>query len=377
MRRKRRGRLHHLVPPSLPPTLFLLSAALACTRPPAERPAGPPVTALITIDTWRHDHFSPQHSPNLWALAQQGVRYDNAWSPIGLTSPAHATMLTGLMPWEHGLRANNHHGYSLRTDVALVQDQLDLPAGAFVSAFPAGPDGGLDRGFDVFDGPESGERPGAVAVQHALAWLPADRGAFLWVHLYEPHGPYEGQGASDSERYAEEVATADAALAPLLAVLTARGSRIVVAADHGEIMLEEPCGWQHERSTAAQVLRVPLFSWAPGQAPAVVHDLVGLADVPALLRGQVPASRQHWLAESGMCEQSCAPGCAPTGLAGRDVVGVDAGGRWVHRPGKGSWAEGQPAAGLQALVEAVPPVPPPEGALPEEAAVLGYVDSEE
>jgi hypothetical protein len=354
----------------LAPLLHLL---LACARAPAP-PAGPAGVALITIDTWRADHLSPQHSPHLWALAEQGVRYTDAWSPQGLTSPAHATMLTGRMPWEHGLRANNHHGYQLDPTVPLVHETLGLPAGAFVSAYPAGPEGGLSRGFDVFDGPESGERPGSVAVERALAWLPTDRPAFLWVHLYEPHGPYEGRGATDPERYAEEVARADAALAPLLDELTRRGSRIVVAGDHGEVLLEEPCGRQHERSIHEVVLHVPLFTWAPGLSPAVVSQRVGLSDVPALLRGQAPAGRAAVLAESGLCEPGCAPGCAPPGLAGRDAVGLDAGGRWIRRPGRGTWAEGAPAAELRARIEAIPPVPLPHGAAPEEAAVLGYVE---
>mgnify|MGYP000897046044 CR=1 FL=1 len=357
---------------------MLIVLALACSRPPASPPASAPITALITIDTWRADHLSPERTPRLWALAEQGVRYDNAWSPIGLTSPAHATMLSGLPPWEHGLRANNHHGYSLSPEVPLIHETLGLPAAAFVSAFPAGPEGGLRRGFSLFDGPESGERPGSVAVERAQAWLPTQASpAFLWVHLFEPHGPYQGDGATEAARYAEEVRLADTLLAPLLDELVRRGSRIVVAADHGEILDEEPCGLQHDRSSAEPVLHVPLFTWAPGLEPEVVHDLVGLSDVPALLRGERPAPRSVWLAESGLCEPSCAPGCAPPGLSGRDRVAIDGGGRWTHRPGRGSWAEGQPDPAGRALAEGLPPVPVPQGEAPEEAAVLGYVLPEE
>lgn len=354
--------------------------ALACTgSPPASPPAagppaaGPPVTALLTIDTWRYDHFSAQDTPHLWALAAQGTRYTDAWSPVGLTSPSHATMLTGKMPWEHGMRANNHHGYRIRDEVPRIQEQLGLRAGAFVSAWPAGPEGGFSRGFERFSGPESGERGGEVAVSEALAWLPADAPAFLWVHLYEPHGPYVGTGATDRDRYAEEVRHADALLAPLLEVLVARGSRIVVAADHGEVLDEQACGRQHERSSSELVLHVPLFTWSPGQAPAVVDDLVGLSDVPALLRGEAPAHHEAWLAESGMCEEACAPGCAPPGLAGRDAVVIDAGGCFVRRPGRGLLTEGHPDPAHLALLDQILPVPPPEGADLQEAAALGYV----
>lgn len=337
-------------------------------------PSGPPVTALITLDTWRLDHFSEAHSPVLWALSQKGRRYTNAWAPVGLTSPSHATMLSGAMPWEHGLRANNHHGFRLRADLPLVHEALGLRAGAFVSAYPAGPEGGLDRGFEVFSGPESGERAGEIAVAEALAWLPQDAPAFLWVHLYEPHGPYLGEGPDDPSRYAEEVARADAALEPLVDALLRRDARIVVAADHGEVLLEETCGRQHERSISAQVLHVPLFTVGPGVAPGEDDRLLGLADVPALLRGEEPPVRSYWLAESGLCEESCASGCAPPGLAGRDALVIDAGGRWVSRPGRGAWSEGQPDPAYRALLASIPPLPDPEAAAPEEARVLGYVE---
>lgn len=354
-----------------------LAAALGCTGTPAPTHE---TVALITIDTWRLDHFSAAHTPTLWALASEGERFDNAWSPIGLTSPAHATMLTGLQPWEHGMEANNHHGYRL-PDAALSWPER-APAGtrtaAFVSAFPAGPDGGLGQGFAAFDGPETGERPGSVAVERALAWLPADAPAWLWVHLYEPHGPYEGEGPDDVARYAEEVRRADDLLAPLIAELRERGARIVVAADHGEVLLEERCGRQHERSTSAHVLRVPLFRWEPGRPAAARPDRVGLDVVPALLAGEEWGAgglvgRAATLAESGLCEAGCAPGCSPAGVLGRDRVVIDDGGRWVDRPGRGVFVEGRPAAEHRALLDGMPAVPAP-GAVVDtpELRALGY-----
>lgn len=354
----------------------LLLVGVACTgAPPAHE-----TVALITIDTWRLDHFSATHTPNLWALAAEGERFDNAWSPIGLTSPAHATMLTGLQPWEHGMEANNHHGYRLADAASSWPERA--PAGtrtaAFVSAFPAGPDGGLDQGFAVFDAPETGERSGAVAVERAMAWLPDDAPAWLWVHLYEPHGPYEGTGADDVARYAEEVARADALLAPLLDRLRERGARIVVAADHGEVLLEERCGRQHERSTSEHVLRVPLFRWQPGGTAAVRAERVGLDVVPALLDGQTWGSgrlqgRPATLAESGLCEAGCAPGCAPPGVLGRDRVVIDAGGRWVSRPGRGVFVQGTPDPAHRALLDAIPAVPAPGTVVDTpELRALGY-----
>ncbi len=347
--------------------------AVGCAR----EAVGPPVVALVTIDTWRFDHFSAVHTPHLWRLAEEGERFERAYSPIGLTSPAHATMLTGLLPWEHGMEANNHHGYSLLESVPRVMDHprlAQLPKGAFVSAWPAGPEGGLGHGFDVFSGPEEGERPGDIAVAEALKWLPKDQSAFVWVHVYEPHGPYVGRGASDPERYAEEVARADALLAPLLDALVARGSTLVVAADHGEVLLEERCGRQHERSSSDIVLHVPLFRWTPDRPRRVSHDLVGLEDVPRLLVGEAPTVDTVRFAESGLCEPGCSPGCAPEGVAGRDRVAITPdGGRALLRGGQVRLTGNVPAESVAAL-RAIPPVPKPGTVDHAALQVLGYTE---
>ena len=335
----------------------------------------PPLVALITIDTWRADHLSPEHSPHLWSLAEAGERYTRAYSPMGLTTPAHGSMLTGRNPWEIGLMANNHHGYRLSPDVQVLPEMFEGHAsGAFVSAYPAGPAGGLDRGWDVFDGPSEGERPGGEAIAAAMAWLPTDKPALLWVHVYEPHGPYVGTGVTELERYGAEVRRADAILAPLLALLQSRGATIVVAADHGEVLDEERCSYQHERSISEHVLRVPLIRWAPGIQPKVSDKLIGLTDVPALLRGESPQPRRHWIAQSGMCEADCAPGCSPNGLAGRDTVVIDAGGRWVSRPGRGRFAEGRPDPSSRARLSSVPVIIAPEAEANQAAESLGYLN---
>ena len=361
------------------PMLLLFLGCQLVTAPPTEsevpRVDGPPVVALVTIDTWRADFLTEEFAPNVWSLAKQGERYENAFSPMGLTTPAHATMLTGLDPWSHGAQANNHHGYALKPDVAVLPDSFDGWAkAAFVSAYPAGPEGGMRRGWDVFDGPESGERSGKVAVQRALDWLPEDRPSLLWVHVYEPHGPYEGRGATERERYGEEVQRADAVLAPLLNKLRSRGARIVITADHGEVLDEERCSYQHERTISDHVLHVPLVRWAPDITPMVERGLVGLVDVPALLRGEAISPRQYLLAQSGMCESDCAPGCSPAGLSGRDAVVVTESGKWVRRPGKGELTVGQPNARHRAELGSVPALSPPTDEANDRAASLGYID---
>ena len=340
-----------------------------------QRADAPPVVALVTIDTWRADFLTEEHAPNVWRLAEEGERYENAFSPMGLTTPAHATMLTGLDPWSHGAQANNHHGYALKAGVPVVPDAFEgWDKAAFVSAYPAGPEGGMRRGWDVFDGPESGERSERWPSSARSHGSPEDRPALLWVHVYEPHGPYEGEGSTERVRYGEEVQRADAILAPLLEKLRARGARIVVTADHGEVLEEERCSYQHERSISDHVLRVPLVRWAPDIAPRVEPGLVGLVDVPALLRGESISPRAYLLAQSGMCEADCAPGCTPSGLAGRDAVVITNSGKWVRRPGRGELTLGKPDAQHREALTGVPPLSPPTDEANDRAASLGYVD---
>lgn len=395
--------------------------ALACLFAPAlfgcgcedEAQEQVPSIVLVTIDTWRADHLDHVLTPNIHALAEDGWRFDNAYSPMGLTSPAHASLLTALSPARHGMRANNHHGSSLRWSIQTVAEHLrkrGWRTAAYVSAYPAGPEGGLSQGFQVFDGPEASERPGDVAVGKAVGWMgtiPAREPLFLWVHLYEPHGPYTppredatavGASRSERDRYAAEVHAADRMVGPLLAAAQKRGATIAVTSDHGEVLDEEVCSWQHERSIHDAVLRVPLvIAGEEVGEPAVRSEWVGLVDVvPTLLAltGQEPmpevdgepllelgVGRADWLAESGLCEPDCAPGCAPTGLGGRDRVLLAPGWRVVDRPGRGSWAEGDGAPfpdewrGLFAPLPAfVPPKPPEDPAADEAAKALGYQD---
>lgn len=334
-------------------------------------PDSPTSVVMLTIDTWRADHFNEKHTPNLWNTAATGLRVTTAWSPIGLTSPALATMFTGMPPWKHGMRGNNHHGYEIYPNVGTTAENAlkqGRATAAFVSAYPAGPAGGMDQGFQSFDGPESGERPGAVAVERARAWL-AEQGpttpVYLWVHVYEPHGPYQpdplhlealgfpADSTSDVERYAAEVHQADAILAPLLDEIERRpNTAVVIAGDHGEVLLEETCGRQHERSTHPVVLQVPLVFRGPGLPAGTFDTPLSIDLVERVVRTWLSdepysvdtltmrAERPYFRAESGICESDCAPGCSPDGLMGRDRVAHRDGWRLIERPGKGRWAEG-------------------------------------
>jgi choline-sulfatase len=302
---------------------------------------------LATIDTMRADRVGPALTPAIEALARRGVRFTNARSSAPLTLPAHASIMTGLLPPADGVRLNG--GPPLRDGtptLARVLRSAGYHTAAFVGAYVLDSRFGLDPGFEVYDDeipkPESAtgsleaERRGDVVAARAIAWvrsLPDDgRPFFLWMHLYDPHAPYtppaEWLARAHGEAYDGEVAFADAQLRALVAALPATGRRkrtlVVVVGDHGE-SLGEHGEDTHGMLLYEAALRVPLVFSAPG-LPAATRDepaslvdvfptvagLLGLA-LPATVDGsdlfakRAPASREVY-AETRYPE---AAGCSP------------------------------------------------------------------
>ena len=262
---------------------------------------------LVTIDTLRADHVgcygaTDGATPTLDSIAARGARFETAVSPAPLTLPSHVTLMTALDPPQHGVR--NNGSYRLRDEIPTLAERMRegaFPAAAFVSAFVLDRRFGLARGFEPYDdrlGVQDEEigvasRPAAETVAAALGWLEnAPERFFLFVHLYDPHFPYEPPEPYRSRQlgrpYDEEIAYADAELGRLLAALDARfpdgRSLVVVTADHGESLGEhgEPT---HAFTLYDATQHVPLLMAGPGvPAGLVVDRLVRLADVtPTLL----------------------------------------------------------------------------------------------
>ena len=225
-----------------------MAAALAYfgwTRlPPPALPRDPSLSVLlVSIDTLRADALGAYgnaraRTPWIDRLAREGVRFDAAHAHNVVTLPSHVNMLTGFLPFEHGVRDNN--GFRVPKDaktLAALLKPRGYRSGGFVSAFVLDERFGLGSGFDRWDSRVAGgewsrgflmpERPGPVTVAEALRWLAAGSGpSFAFVHLYEPHSPYQpppefAAGAPDA--YHGEVAAADAALAPLLEPILEQG----------------------------------------------------------------------------------------------------------------------------------------------------------
>jgi len=288
-------------------------ACIACcgaqskaARPPA-RSAKPDIF-LVTIDTLRADHvhcygYDGVKTPALDGLAQDGTRFTNAFTPSPITNTSHTSILTGLLPSSHGVTDFAIPLAPAHATWAEVLKQQGYKTAAFIGAVildskTLAP--GLDRGFDFYDNfpehPESKsrwgrvERRGMEVVQHAETWLTQHRTGphFMWMHLYDPHDPYEPP-APFSQTYKDrlydgEIAYADSALGHFIAYLKKQGiyepSLIIVVGDHGEGLGE------HREETHGIFLydattHVPLLMKLPSRVPQkkVVDAQVRTTDI--------------------------------------------------------------------------------------------------
>ncbi|MGE3190282.1 MAG: sulfatase-like hydrolase/transferase [Vicinamibacterales bacterium] len=243
---------------------------------------------LVTIDTLRADRLTPAVMPNLSRLADDGHRFPTAYAHAPLTLPSHSSILTGLTPPAHGVRGNG--AFRLADDQVTLAERLSARGyrtGAFVGAFVLDPRFGLAQGFDTYDAVDD-ERPFAqdfdfaqrradAVLAQAGQWVLAGDQArpwFAWVHLFDPHAPYDAPAAAGLGAYDAEAHYTDAALGTFLDRLRAGGALartlVIVTADHGESLGEH--GEQtHGLFAYDATMRVPLVIEGPGLGTGV-HD---------------------------------------------------------------------------------------------------------
>ena len=292
--------------------LLLIPLWFGCSEPGPRASTKPGLTGnllLVTLDTTRADRlgcygYEKASTPALDALAAGGVRFAHAVSSIPLTLPSHATLLTGLYPPEHALHFNTSGALNEQIQtLAEVLQEDGYRTAAFVSAFVLDSRYGLAQGFDLYDDalPQVGvapheiaEIPGNIVTDRALAWLEQNRDSkfFAWVHLFDPHDPYEPPEPFRSRLehpYDGEVAFADSQVGRLLQWLDRSSLRedtlVVIVGDHGE-SLGDHGEDLHSFFIYDSAVRVPLiFSW-PGRIEAAVVDshAAGVVDVyPTIL----------------------------------------------------------------------------------------------
>src|SRR5437870_3655267 len=265
--------------------VVVLAAAAAWWA--AHRRAAGPNLLLVTIDTLRADHVgvygaANARTPTLDTLAARGVRFEHAQSPVPLTGPSHATILTGLYPPVHGVRDNIVFPLDARHQTLATRlKAAGYRTAAFVGAYPVAAAFGFRQGFDTFsenfnESPVPGagaQRPANEVVDDALGWLagPGPGPFFVWMHLYDPHAPYDPPEPYRTDfagrLYDGEIAFADAQLGRLFAWLRSSGHEedtvVAVLADHGE-SLGEHGELTHAVLIYEATLHVPFLLAGPG-----------------------------------------------------------------------------------------------------------------
>jgi choline-sulfatase len=297
-------------------SVFCLLSSVSCSQSssPPSRSAVRRNLLLVTVDTLRADRVGTGLTPAIDALAASGTRISDVRAVVPLTFPSHVTIMTGQLPMATGVRENGVLFVPQPNAPTLARrfKTAGYGTGAFIGAYVLDRRFGLSDGFDVYDDkiardPNLGarleaERRGAVVVDTALPWLAhAASPFFLWVHLYDPHAPYDPPAEflvkAKGNAYDGEVAYADAQIARLVRALKDSGrldsTIVVVTGDHGEGLGDH--GEQtHGMLAYDSTLRVPLVIAGGGDAaraqspprslaalaPFLVK-LAGIADAPA------------------------------------------------------------------------------------------------
>jgi arylsulfatase A-like enzyme/Flp pilus assembly protein TadD len=297
----------------LPVLVFCLAAALLAHAQVHRNKTSYPDIFLVTIDTLRADHvhcygYEPIATPTLDLLAKSGIRFAEAYTPSPITNTSHTTILTGLLPSDHGVTDFALPLAATHPTLAELLKKQGYHTAAFIGAVILDSKSlapGLDRGFDYYDNfPQHPttksrwgrvERRGMDVVQHAEKWLTAHNPEprFVWIHLYDPHDPYEPPPPY-SEKYKGrlydgEIAYADSALGEFISYLKTHAwfdnAIMVVVGDHGE-GLGEHGEDTHGIFLYDSTIHVPLIMKLPraANASAVVDAQVRTTDiVPTIL----------------------------------------------------------------------------------------------
>ncbi len=273
-----------------------------------------PNVILITIDTVRADHlgcygYSKIQTPTLDGLARDGIVFEHAISQVPLTWPSHTAILTGTYPFQNGVQ--DFTGRPLDPafrSVAQAFKQSGYVTGAVVSAFVLDRSFGLARGFDFYDDAFSAEtflkkdlglvdRKAGDSVTHAINWLQKTtrRPFFLWLHLYDPHSPYDPpepyRRQYSSHLYDGEISYADHELGRLVAWLKhnqlyAR-TLVIALSDHGE-SLGDHGEKEHGFFIYDSTVHIPLIVKAPVgsgfRAGRVSRPVETISVAPTLIR---------------------------------------------------------------------------------------------
>jgi arylsulfatase A-like enzyme len=298
--------------------LVLVSAPIYPTAKPEKRPT----IVLISVDTLRADHLSAfgyprRTSPFIDSVASRGLMFEHALVPIPQTSPSHASLLTGITPWKHGVATN---GFAISPGVDTLPAALrraGYDTAGVVAISHLGSSRGFAQGFNHFSEPPVLQR-GDTHIEHrrdadvvnaeAMRFVDehvAHRVAapmFLFVHYFDCHYPYrswdksedlsraftleeEKKRARQISRYDDGVAWTDRHIGELVKYVTAKLGKnvvLVITADHGEQIGDHDVPVGHA-DLYRETVRVPLVIAGPGIEPERVEARVSTLDIPVTL----------------------------------------------------------------------------------------------
>ena len=289
--------------------VVVLAVLAGCHRREAatELKAAPRDVILVTIDTLRADSLgfagnTNVKTPFLDSLAARGVVFMNAHAHNVITLPSHVNILTGLYPFQHGVRENAGFTLDPKTPtIATLLKPLGYATGAFVGAFPLDARFGLNQGFDTYDDNYGKgqstvdfivpERRADAVLKAATSWWQSHdhQKRFMWVHLYDPHAPYDPPEPFHTEyrshEYLGEIAYVDSQLSAQLAPILQADpdALVIVTGDHGEA-LGDHGELTHGLFAYESTLKIPLIVAGAGLAHHVENGYVRHIDiVPTIL----------------------------------------------------------------------------------------------
>lgn len=286
----------------------VIAALFGCSSeaPDTADTSRPELIVIFSVDTLRADRlgvygYERASTSHIDGFASEAVLFESAWAQAPLTLPSHVSMLTGKTPAETGVRDNL--GFTMDPSIPSIPVALaeqGYRTAGFVSSWVLRSETGLGAIFDSWDDEIAGggadavgelSRPGAETVDRAIAWLDRTTGPrFLFVHIFEPHAPYEPppEFAGSSSPYDGEVAASDDLFGRLLDAMRARGvyddSLIIFLSDHGE-GLGDHGESEHGIFLYREAIRVPLIVKLPHSKRAQrIAAPVALVDIPPTIR---------------------------------------------------------------------------------------------
>ncbi len=317
-------------------TLVLWCALTACG------PEAPPRNLVfISMDTVRADHLSlygygRPTSPVLAELGAQAAVFTNAFSQQTNTSPSHASMFTGLYPHVHGNETNFQTLPEGRATLAQILAKQGFKTAGFVTGVAMQKYTGLDRGFEVYKDEMNGwRRDGRTATGEAIQWLGAlapEQRFFLFLHLYDAHGPYEVAGGKTLfrsadpgpllanvpeyqrmmpggkdlrhlnefvDRYDTQIHYIDSLIGELLKHVDPKTTMVVVTADHGETLGERYHVLDHGGQVYDEQIRIPLVVRTPRGKARRIDTMVETIDLLPTLLEVLQVPRPEGLALQG------------------------------------------------------------------------------